>query len=197
MLTPTKKGAGVPSNITGNNVTDWPLEGGSLKLDVHHAWEYIFVNLGLGTGDVSNFNISLTPEFLNSSGKGDLCIPQLKLPDSFKPADGTRASLQVVTVGAEGSALYNCADIRFSANAKVLSGDDCPANPNITYYPVKQQSANGTVAGGSSSGGSGNTTSGSGSGAGGKSAGSLAGVDKTALASVVGLTVALVYGLGF
>lgn len=31
-------GAGVPGN-TGNR-TDWPLNGGSLKLDLHHPWTY-------------------------------------------------------------------------------------------------------------------------------------------------------------
>lgn len=146
---------------------------------------------------MTNFNISLTPQFLNSSGKGDLCIPQLKLPAAFKPAEGARASIQVVTVGAEGSALYNCADIRFTANATVLKGDACPTNPNITYYPVKQQTANGTLADGSGSGSGSGGSGGNSSAGGGKSAGSLAGVDKTALASVVGLTAALVYGLGF
>lgn len=31
-------GAGVPSNA--GNRTDWPLTGGSLKLDLHHPWTY-------------------------------------------------------------------------------------------------------------------------------------------------------------
>lgn len=43
-------------------MTDWPIGGGSLRLDLHHAWTYVFVNLALGE-NATNFNVSLTPEF--------------------------------------------------------------------------------------------------------------------------------------
>lgn len=88
------------------NRTDWPLQGGTLKLDLHHPWTYVFVNLGLGD-NVTNFNYTLTPEFWNSTGKGTLCVPDLPLPADLSVEDGTKASIQVVTLGESGNALYN------------------------------------------------------------------------------------------
>jgi len=103
-MTPRSIGAGVSADA--GNRTDWPLEGGSLKLDLHHPWTYVFVNLGLGD-NVTNFNYTLTPEFWNSTGKGTLCVSELPLPADLSVADGTKASIQVVTLGESGSALYN------------------------------------------------------------------------------------------
>ncbi|TQS34249.1 hypothetical protein Golomagni_05375, partial [Golovinomyces magnicellulatus] len=100
------------------NVTEWPLTGGSLELELHHPWTYVFVNLGLGENS-TNFNISLTPELWNATGKGTLCVSELKIPQDI--ADGSVGTLQVVTSGASGSALYNCADIKFSKDAKPKS----------------------------------------------------------------------------
>lgn len=75
-------------------------------LDLHHPWTYIFVNLGLG-GNVTNFNYTLTPSFWNETGNGTLCVPDVPLPAGLAVSDGTEASLQVVTLGASGNALYN------------------------------------------------------------------------------------------
>ena len=97
-------GAGVPAGA--GNVTEWPLTGGSLNLDLHHPWTYIYVNLGLGA-NTTNFNLTLTPLFWNETGNGTLCIPKLAIPAEFNLTDGTRGSLQVVTSGASGAALYN------------------------------------------------------------------------------------------
>jgi hypothetical protein len=72
---------------------------------LHHPWAYVYINLGLGT-NVTNFNISLTPELLNVTGKGDYCIPALPIPEGTV-VDGQEASIQVVTNGESGSALYN------------------------------------------------------------------------------------------
>ena len=88
------------------NRTLWPLTGGSLALDLHHPWTYVFVNLALGTISAS-FNISLTQQPLNETGNGTLCLPELTLPPGFTPTEGQNASLQVVTLGQTGSALYN------------------------------------------------------------------------------------------
>lgn len=98
--------ADVPGNIENGNRTDWPLTGGSVVLDLHHPWTYVFINLGLGA-NVSNFNYTLTPQFLNATGNGTLCLPTLALPTDLKVVDGTQASIQVVTVGDSGSSLYN------------------------------------------------------------------------------------------
>ncbi|KAF4505519.1 hypothetical protein G6O67_007459 [Ophiocordyceps sinensis] len=115
------------------NVTDWPLDGGSLKLELHHAWTYVFVNLGLGQ-NTTNFNVSLTPEFWNTTGKGTLCVQKLPVPIDVE--NGTLATLQVVTTSASGSALYNCADIRLTSDAKPLS--NCSSS-GVEYAAVRDQ----------------------------------------------------------
>ncbi|KAK4096824.1 hypothetical protein N658DRAFT_527458 [Parathielavia hyrcaniae] len=127
--------AGVPGNLTDRPITPWPLEGGSLKLELHHKWTYIFINLGLGP-DVGNFNYTLTNPFWNSTGNGTLCVPKLALPADLPIMDGSQASLQVVTVGDSGNALYNCADIVFSVNATALEGDACTNSTGMTLAPV-------------------------------------------------------------
>lgn len=86
------------------NKTEWPIEGGSVALDLHHPWTYLYINLGLGENS-TNFNISLTPELLNVTGKGDFCFPVLPVP--IPVADGQAATIQFVTNGQSGSALYN------------------------------------------------------------------------------------------
>ncbi|AEO59576.1 hypothetical protein MYCTH_2307988 [Thermothelomyces thermophilus ATCC 42464] len=174
-------GAGVPSNLTGRPITPWPLTGGSLKLDLHHPWTYIFVNLGLGS-DVSNFNYTLTRPFWNETGNGTLCVPRLELPADLPVRDGSPASLQVVTVGEDGNALYNCADIVFREDAKVLSGDECRNSEGVTVAPVVVE-ADDDAAGN-------NTTAGDKG-----SAGSAMGVNTAALSSVVGLAMVFVAGL--
>jgi len=94
-----------PLSSSSPNRTDWPVSGGSLKLDLHHPWTYVFVNLGLGA-NASSFNVSLTPEFLNVTGKGVLCLDRLTVPDGTV-SEGALGSLQVVTLGENGNALYN------------------------------------------------------------------------------------------
>ena len=101
---PRDAGGGVSPDA--GNRTDWPVQGGSLSLNLHHPWTYVFVNLGLGD-NVTNFNYTLTPSFWNETGNGTLCVPQLPLPAGVTPADGSKGSIQVVTLGASGSALYN------------------------------------------------------------------------------------------
>ncbi|KAL2062581.1 hypothetical protein VTL71DRAFT_5653 [Oculimacula yallundae] len=123
------------------NRTLWPLDGGSVKLDLHHKWTYLFINLGIGA-EYPSFNISLTPSLLNQTGNGTLCIPKVPLPANIKPTNGQQASVQIVTGGANGVALYNCADITFSSNATTLSGDACVNSPGVAVAVV---TANGTA----------------------------------------------------
>ncbi|KAK3897216.1 hypothetical protein C8A05DRAFT_39235 [Staphylotrichum tortipilum] len=178
--------AGVPGNLTDRPITPWPLSGGgSLKLDLHHHWTYLFINLGLGP-DVSNFNYTLTNPFWNETGNGTLCIPKLAVPADLPVTEGTQGSLQVVTVGDDGNALYNCADIVFRANATALGGDDCKSSPGVSYTEVgaaKVDTGNGSAAGGS------------GSGSGSKSAGAGSGVNLVALSSTVALAMVFVLGM--
>lgn len=133
------------------NTTDWPLDGGNLELGLHHPWTYVYVNLGLG-GNTTNFNITLTPDLWNTTGSGTLCVDKLNVPSGI--ADGTLASLQVVTAGAGGQALYNCADIRFSKAAK---RGNC-TNQGVTLVAVKGTASNSTSGTPTSSGGSTNET---------------------------------------
>jgi hypothetical protein len=133
--------AGVPATSASSpNRTAWPIGGGSFQLDLHHGWTYVFVNLGLGV-NATNFNITLTPEFLNVTGSGQFCLPKLDVPEGAVK-EGDLGSLQVVTVGDSGSALYNCADIRFTSNATTLSDSECETDEGIEYYAVQQQTGN-------------------------------------------------------
>ncbi|KYK57479.1 hypothetical protein DCS_04489 [Drechmeria coniospora] len=168
--------AGVPYGV--GNVTEWPLEGAAIKLDLHHTWTYVFVNLGFGE-NVTNFNVSLTPQFLNATGKGTLCLDKLPLPAGLE--DGSLATVQVVTVGNKGSALYNCADVRFKKDAKPVA--DCNSG-NISVVKIQQQTGNATAT---------NATAGSRQAV--DSAAGLVNVDTLALGSVVGLASAFVLGL--
>jgi len=93
------------------------------------------VNLGLGA-DVSNFNYTLTNPFWNETGNGTLCVPSLTLPADLPVKEGSEASLQVVTVGEDGNALYNCADIVFRADAKVLEGGECESSKGVEVKTV-------------------------------------------------------------
>lgn len=109
-LTPIlSPGAGVNQSLSGTNRTVWPLTGGSLNLALHHpATPYIFVNLGLGSNVTTNFNISLigAPSPINETGNGTFCLPRIVIPAGLV-TDGMNASIQVVTIGERGSALYN------------------------------------------------------------------------------------------
>lgn len=98
------------------NTTDWPLDGGSLELELHHPWTYIFIHAGLGE-NTTDFNITLTPDLWNSTSEGTLCIEKLPIPEDSGIKNGSIGSLQVITLDAAGSSLYNCADIRFVDNA--------------------------------------------------------------------------------
>ncbi|KAM0217799.1 hypothetical protein ACHAPA_001330 [Fusarium lateritium] len=173
--------AGVDYNK--KNLTDWPLEGGALTLDLHHNWTYVFVNLGLGE-NTTNFNISLTPQFLNATNPGTLFIEELALPSSVKPSDGDIGSIQVVTIGDSGNALYNCADIRFKENAKGPSN----RTGDVEYVAIKQQEGNGTDEESASNSSSAGEKAGDGNAAG------ILGVNVATLTSVVGLAAAFAMG---
>ncbi|SPO02381.1 uncharacterized protein DNG_05054 [Cephalotrichum gorgonifer] len=123
------------ANVPGDQgpTTDWPIDGGSLTLDLHHNWTYVFLNLGLGS-NVTNFNVTLTPQPWNVTGKGDLCVPQLPL--DLDVEEGQEASLQAVTVGHDGSALYNCANVRLVKEAKAYGGEECKTADGLSYYVV-------------------------------------------------------------
>lgn len=91
----------------------------------------VFVNLGLGP-NVTNFNYTLTPSFWNETGNGTLCVPLLPLPANLAVTDGTQGSIQVVTPGASGSALYNVGDkvIRWGKRQLTVPRNSVPTSPS-------------------------------------------------------------------
>lgn len=100
-------GAGLTTTAESNaNRTLWPLDGGSLVIDFHHPWTYVSFNLGLGS-NTSTFTTALNAMLLNETGNGTLCIPKFTLPATLNIQDGQDASLQVITIGDSGTALYN------------------------------------------------------------------------------------------
>ncbi|CAI6331915.1 unnamed protein product [Periconia digitata] len=119
------------SNTTGR--TEWPLTGGSIKINGSHEYALTYVNLGLGT-NVSDFDIPLLHDF-NQTGAGVLCLKDA-VRDAMKKGleannvtedelDGMKGSLQIVQIAHGGGALYNCADLTFSRSAKLLEDSDC------------------------------------------------------------------------
>ena len=170
--------AKVPNGV--GNRTDWPISGGSISLDLHHKWTYLFINLGLGS-NATAFSVPLTPELVNVTGNGTYCIPVLPVPIDAGVKDGDNATIQVVTSGASGSALYNCADITFRESAKLLEGDKCKNSTGITAT-VGQVSADHAQT---------NATEGSSD----KSAAGP-GPRATALTTMAGLAVAFALGMG-
>jgi len=102
-----------PMQNTSQERTPWPMTGGSVVLELHHPWTYLFVNLGFGV-EVTNFNVSLNPDggkLVNETGNGTFCWNGLMVPPvdilGLEITDGMEASIQIVTVGDSGSALYN------------------------------------------------------------------------------------------
>ncbi|KAL8367176.1 hypothetical protein RB599_010261 [Gaeumannomyces hyphopodioides] len=116
------RGAGVPYNESTLR-TEWPLTGGSVSVNSSHTWDYLWVNLGLGN-NVTNYNISLTPQLLNKTGKGVICLPSLPVP-AGAVTDGQNASVQVVMTGVSGNVFYNCAEIKFRAAAQLAPATQC------------------------------------------------------------------------
>ncbi|TGO24141.1 hypothetical protein BPAE_0111g00230 [Botrytis paeoniae] len=157
---------------TTENRTLYPTSSFPINLNLHHEWTYVFINLGLGINGSSNLNISLTPSPLNTTGSGYLCLSDFDLPSGVTLEDGMNATIQVVTVGESGSALYNCADITFSSNVTALKASDnstqCPTTPGITVTTLTDAS---NTASDSSSTNTTSSTSTTGTSIGSKSAG--------------------------
>ncbi|KAE8449634.1 hypothetical protein EG329_007964 [Mollisiaceae sp. DMI_Dod_QoI] len=132
--------AGVPEGDPATNRTLWPLTGGSLNIDFHHPFTYVFINLGVGT-NVTNFNISLNAnaKIINETGNGTFCLEKFELPADLGLTDGMMASLQISTVGPTGAALYNCADIQFSSNASLLPASSCSNDTGVSWTYLNEE----------------------------------------------------------
>ncbi|EMC96402.1 hypothetical protein BAUCODRAFT_33729 [Baudoinia panamericana UAMH 10762] len=134
-----------------NNRTVWPTTGGSLVVHFHHTFTYVWINLGLGN-QTTAFTISLMPEGAgvlpyNETGNGTICLPKVTIPAGSGVVDGGNGSLQVITVGDGGTALYNCADLTFSSSASLLTAGqgDCVNSTGVSMRLLSQQT-NGTSA---------------------------------------------------
>ncbi|OAX84744.1 hypothetical protein ACJ72_00883 [Emergomyces africanus] len=159
-------------NVTSNR-TEWPIDGGSVLFNPTHKWAITYVNLGLGSDDSVIFNISLVEGF-NQTGNGTFCFPKIRIPQELGVAAGSNASIQVVQLTELGSALYNCADITFSANASLLSTDTCTNSSGIGWKPIGAGAALNA------------TTPGTG-------AGSILAIDRTALSLALGAIMAVLF----
>ncbi|KAF2136225.1 uncharacterized protein K452DRAFT_322545 [Aplosporella prunicola CBS 121167] len=155
------------------NRTTWPLTGGSLRMHVSHPWALTYINLGLAVGSggdneathskrqatdgngsdtlaanaVPSFDTSLLAVF-NQTGNGTFCLPEVgraALAGLEGVKDGVNATIQVIQIAHGGNALYNCADITFSSNATLLSGDDCVNTTNVGGYDVLAAEASSTI----------------------------------------------------
>ncbi|KAM0329249.1 hypothetical protein ACHAQA_004552 [Verticillium albo-atrum] len=179
------------------NRTDWPLVNGSVALQLGHAFNYAFINIGLEdptTGNITTFNISLTPQPLNTSGHGTLCLDTLTLPTDLDIEDGTNASIQIIKVGGSGQSMYNCADIRLTSEAEGPAEGVC-VTEDAEYFVVEDQS-NGTTSHGDHGDdhSSGNDTA-TEEGAEAADDDSAAVLNSAHVSTIVGLGMAVVFGL--
>ncbi|KAH8723029.1 hypothetical protein GQ44DRAFT_774554 [Phaeosphaeriaceae sp. PMI808] len=144
-------------NVTTDaaNRTQWPLTGGSVVFNGSHPWAYTYVNLALGVNG-SNFNITLVPGF-NQTGPGVFCFKETgraNLETGLKAAgysglsdqrlSGLDATVQVIQLGERGSALYNCADIKFNATATLLADDQCKNATGVSGVAIANVQATAT-----------------------------------------------------
>ncbi|MCJ1266227.1 hypothetical protein MMC22_006110 [Lobaria immixta] len=77
----------------------------------------------------------LAPERSSSvgfyTGNGTFCFPTVAVPKSLSVTEGTNASIQVIQIAETGSSLYNCADITFSSDAKILGNNICANSTGV------------------------------------------------------------------
>lgn len=191
-LTNTATGANV--EFGAGNITEWPIHGGAVQLELGHHWTYVFINAGLGNG-TTDFNITLTPSLWNTTGEGMLCIDHLPVPEDSGITDGAIGSIQVITVDGSGSSLYNCADVRFVEDAP-----DAPACNNT--IEVNVVTGNSSSSGGDGHGGHGEgseggneTESGGEEGGDGEGAAGIVGVNMVAVTTFAGLAAVFALGL--
>ncbi|KIW15372.1 hypothetical protein PV08_05418 [Exophiala spinifera] len=96
-------------NRTRVSLTEVPV---SVKLG--HTENLFQVTLAIGDDVGSSFNYDLLPT-IQEFGPGDFCLSSIPVPADLNITDGTNATIQVITNSHDGSGLYNCADITFTA----------------------------------------------------------------------------------
>lgn len=186
-------GAGVP--FGEGNITEWPLDGGALELELHHHWTYVFINAGLGNG-TTDFNITLTPDLWNTTGSGTLCIDKLPIPEGSGVTNGALGTLQVITVDGSGSSLYNCADVRFVQNATAPSCNGTVGVNHIVGNSSTEHEGTGDHGDGHGDHGSGSDNSSESSGGDGEGAAGVVSANMVSLTAFAGLAAVFAMGLG-
>lgn len=118
-------GAGIGQQTSSTNRTLWPLTGGAIVWNSTLLSALTYINLGLGAFPTT-FNVSLHGVY-NQTGAGVTCLPGVGAAAlrALNLTDGQPASVQVVAVSGDGAALYNCADITFSASAPAVDPGLC------------------------------------------------------------------------
>lgn len=194
----TLPGGGV--EYGSGNRTDWPLANGSIAFQLGHAFNYAFINVGLEdptTGNITSFNISLTPQLTNTSGHGTLCLDGLTLPTDLNIEDGTNASIQTIMVGPSGQAQYNCADIRLTSQAAGPAEGQC-VTEDAEAVVIKGEGSGSSDDHDDHDGGDDDSASETSSAAGAAAttaAPSSAALNSAYMSTVVGLGMAVVFGL--
>ncbi|GAB7348057.1 hypothetical protein MBLNU459_g6092t2 [Dothideomycetes sp. NU459] len=154
-------------NTVSTNRTQWPLSGAPIQLDMGHTSAKVQVLLALGNEPGDNFNITLVPTF-DEQGPQNFCIAgaAIRIPAGLNIAEGTNATIQVVTNGDPSGGLYN---VHITFTSTLLSTAEYSSNcQNSTGVSAKAITDNTVNANSSSS----STTSSSTSSASGTSAGS-------------------------
>jgi hypothetical protein len=105
---------GAGFNNASSNRTQWPLKGGAVVWNSSHPSALTYINLGLGNV-VTSFNISLQPVY-NETGAGVTCLPNpgAAAIAGLNVTEGQNASVQFITIGESGSALYSVRTAAFS-----------------------------------------------------------------------------------
>ncbi|EDU48299.1 hypothetical protein PtrSN002B_006793 [Pyrenophora tritici-repentis] len=127
--------------------TNFSISGGPVQIQLGHPQTNIAVYMAIGDNPGTGFSIVAKPQ-LTVDGLGKFCMNPIAVPAGLKVADGTKASIQVVSNSDEGSGgLYQCADVilvnnklsqsDFSTNCQNNTGikvtqENIPGNPNGT-----------------------------------------------------------------
>ncbi|KAI9883884.1 MAG: hypothetical protein M1823_004349 [Watsoniomyces obsoletus] len=121
------------ANTPVNNRTQWSTQGGNIRLNMGHDRVLLQVLLGLGNDPGNNFNITLVPT-VEQEGLGAVCLRDVRLPAGLQVAEGTNATVQVITSNERGGGLYSCADIQFSPSAQDTG--ECTNNTGVRISPI-------------------------------------------------------------
>ncbi|ORY18710.1 NAC domain-domain-containing protein [Clohesyomyces aquaticus] len=150
-------------DTVSSNRTEFPINGGSVQLDMHHTQTKVEVLLSIGSDPGNHYNIVLKPT-LAQEGLGDFCIAGLSIPSGLNISNNTPATIQVVSNGDPDGGLYQCADVTLTTQTVDLSShcknntgvkvtsQNIQGNPNGTTTASPSTSASGAAASASKTG---------------------------------------------